>query len=77
MELNDLPSGEAAQKLLAGDSSALGPVIGFTLLRAGLIGVGLYAAGQRKDVVRGAIAGATMIEVFVLAWAALEKKQQA
>ena len=66
----DLPSGEAAKALMQGAPGALGPVVGYTLLRAGLIGAGLYVAGQRQGVVRGALAGALAIELWVLAWAA-------
>jgi hypothetical protein len=38
-----------------------------------LIGAGLYAVGQRSNLVKGALAGAVAIEIFVLAWIAAEE----
>lgn len=67
---SDLPSGTAAKALVRGDAGALGPVIGYTLLRAGLIGAGLYAAGDRQHLVQHAVAASVAVEIFVLIWAA-------
>ena len=72
--LGALPSGESAEALVGGEVSALPVVIFHTGLRAGLIGVGLYAVGFRgPQLIKGAIAGALGIEAFVLAWALYEK----
>jgi hypothetical protein len=71
----DLPSAEAARQLVRGDGGALFKVAGTTLLRAGLIGTGLYVAGQHRRLVRSAIAGALAVEVFVLAWAWLDRDE--
>jgi len=75
--LGALPSGESAEALVGGDLSAL-PVVTFhTGLRAGLIGLGLYAVGFRgEQLVKGAIAGAIGIEAFVLAWALYERSKK-
>lgn len=67
---SDLPSGTAAKALVKGEPGALGPVIGYTLLRSVLIGAGLYAAGQRQQLVKSAVSASVAIELFVLWWAA-------
>lgn len=64
-----LRSGDSALDLICGKPEALPPAIFYTLFRAGLIGVGLYAAGVRENLVRNALAGAAAIEVSVLIWA--------
>lgn len=65
-----LPSGTSAFKLVQGDPAGIPGVIGHTVGRATLIGVGLALAGERKHLVRNAIGGALAIEAFVLVWAA-------
>lgn len=66
-----LPSGTSAYKLMSGDlKGGIPGVIGHTVGRATLIGIGLAVAGEREHIVRNAIAGAVGIEAFVLAWAA-------
>lgn len=67
----DLPSATAARDLVAGDLNALPRVIGWTLMRAVLIGAGVALAGERKHVVRYAVAGAAFVEVWILCWAKL------
>lgn len=69
----DLPSAEAAKAFVSGDMSAIGPIFVTTLMRAGLIGAGLYVVGQREGLVKGAVAGALAIEAFVLSWALFNK----
>lgn len=69
-----LPSGRKAFDLVSGDMSALIPSIAFTAVRAGIIGVGLAVVGERRHLIRNAVAGAVAVEVFVLAWALYEKK---
>ena len=69
----DLPSGTAAKALVRGEPGSLVPVVAYTLLRAGLIGAGLYAAGQREGLTKSAIAGSVAIELFVLGWAVSNK----
>ncbi len=66
-----LPSSECAYRLVSGDWSALPAVIGTTAFRAGLIGLGMYAFGNektRENLVRNSIAGAVMVEAFVVGW---------
>jgi hypothetical protein len=65
-----LPSGSSAVALLSGDLRALPVAVAHTVLRSGLVGAGMLVAGERKHVVRNAIAGSLAIEAFVLAWAA-------
>jgi hypothetical protein len=72
-----LPSSDAVSDLYDGKPGAMWGVVGSTLLRAGLIGAGMYAAGIRrpKALVRGALGGALAIEVFVFAWIAHKRAQ--
>ena len=65
-----LPSGSSAAALLGGDWRALPLAVGHTIVRAALVGAGLYAVGERAHVVRNAVAGSLAIETFVLGWAA-------
>lgn len=69
-----LPSGTSAASLVAGDWGALPLAVLHTALRAGLVGAGLYAAGERAAVVKKAVAGSLAIEAFVLAWAAWRRR---
>jgi hypothetical protein len=61
-----LPSVRAAEAYWLDEPGATANVITSTLLRAGLIGVGLFLVGQRKGLVRGGLGGALAIEAFVL-----------
>ena len=66
-----LPSSDAAVTLVRGNiASGLVGVVASTVLRAGLIGGGLYLVGERKHLVRNALGAAAAIEAFVLAWGA-------
>lgn len=68
--LSDLPSADAAKDLIAGVPGSLLRVAGWTTLRAALIGSGLALAGQhRRDVVRGAVIAALVVEAWILLWA--------
>ena len=74
-QLADLPSADAAKRLIDGESGALGSVIGTTLARAVLIGAGLHVAGTpRARLVKESIAASLAIEVFVLGYLWYEKK---
>ena len=64
-----LPSGTSAVRLIQGDPSGIVGVVGHTLGRSVLVGVGMAIAGERKHLVRNAVAGALGIEAFVLCWA--------
>ena len=72
-----LPSGNAALAFVQGQQGALPAVVGYTLLRAGLIGVGLYVAGQRRYIVRHALVSSLAIEAFVLGWAVYSQNRTA
>lgn len=63
-----LPSAQAAQDIVEGKPGGWPSMLGWTAVRAGLVACGLWAVGERKHVVRNAVAGAIAIEVFVLAW---------
>ena len=65
-EAPTLPSIGAAEAFLLGEPGGTARVLGWTLRRAALIGLGLFAVGQRRGVVKGALAGAVAIEAFVL-----------
>jgi len=64
-----LPSETAAKALLRGEPGALGQVVLWTVFRAGVIGAGLYAAGERDRLARYAFAGALAVELGVLYFA--------
>lgn len=74
--MTDLPSQSSAYDLVAGKPGALPRVIGHALGRAAIIGVGLYAAGARKGIVRLAIGGSLSIEAFVLLWARMHSEER-
>lgn len=63
-----LPSQSSAAALVAGDWSALPMVCLHLLGRASLVGAGMALVGERdpERLVKGALAGAAVIEVFVL-----------
>jgi hypothetical protein len=64
--LTTLPSLRAAEAYWLNEKGSTGLVVLSTLGRAALIAIGLLAVGQRKGVVKGALAGASAIEAFVL-----------
>jgi hypothetical protein len=61
-----LPSVVAAEDFLRGKPGGLMAVLSSTAGRAGIIFTGLYLAGERKRLLRYALAGALAIELFVL-----------
>ena len=64
-----LPSQDAAIHVAQGAPGGWFEAVGSTLFRAGLVAAGLYAAGLRgRQLWRGALYGATAVEVFVLGW---------
>jgi hypothetical protein len=71
-----LPSGEAAHDLVSGDLTALPRVLTHTALRAALIGTGMWVMGaSKKTLVRNALAGSVGIDLFVLLWATIRKRE--
>jgi hypothetical protein len=56
-----------------GEPGALPLVLAHTALRAGIIGVGLFIAGERRQIVRHALVSSLAIEAFVLGWAAYQR----
>lgn len=71
--LADLPSASAAKDLVRGVPGALPRVVGWTTLRAGLIGTGLALSGQRSNVVKGAVVAALVVEAWIVVWAVYER----
>jgi hypothetical protein len=69
------PSTYAAYAAVTGEPGGWQRVIGTTVLRAGIISAGLYAAGQRRRVFRSALYGSAAIEVFVLGYAFMVAKR--
>jgi len=64
-----LPSATSAIQLIEGDTKGVVPALAHTLLRAGLVGFGMYTTGLRgKPLVKGAIAGSLAVELFVLGY---------
>lgn len=64
------PSSYAAYDAVTGVPGGWGRVLFWSLVRAGVIGVGLRFAGQRKNLVRSSLYASGFIEFFVLASAA-------
>lgn len=64
-----LPSGDAA---LDGNPVE---IAGTYITRAFIVGTGLYAAGERKHLIRNALAGTAAIEIMVLLWAKMENSK--
>ena len=63
-----LPSAGHAERLVNGEAAAI-PLIAFDIvLRAALIGTGMYVLGARKDVVKHALGGSLAVEAFVLTY---------
>ena len=62
-----LPSAEAA-------TQGFGPILVTYLLRSSMVASGLFLAGERKNVVRNALAGTAAIELAVIAWTMRETK---
>lgn len=71
---DSLPSARAVQDFLEQGAPALPPVVGTTLGRACLISLGLYAAGERKHLVKKSIYGALAVEGFLIGWFLVDKK---
>lgn len=65
-----LPSSNAAADFIQGKPGALGHVVLSTGLRAVLISLGIYAAGERdtKRLAKYSVGAAVAIEAFVLWW---------
>jgi len=66
----ELPSSRSAIDLVEGKPGAIWRAGGHTLLRAGLIGTGLYVIGADRNphLWARALGGAMAIEVFALGW---------
>lgn len=74
-QCDTLPSAQSAAALVRGESGSFVRVVGHTLLRAGLIGVGLAIAGEREKLVRYSVAGALGIEAFVIGYAYWQRRR--
>lgn len=70
-----LPSVRAAEDYWLNEPGGTARIIGSTVKRSMLIAVGLLAVGQRKGVVKGALAGAAAVELFVL-WTVRQQLKQ-
>jgi hypothetical protein len=72
----ELPSGRSAIDLVDGKPGAFWQTCAHTVGRAGLIGLGLYAAGDRERVWLHALGGSLAIETFVLGWVLVRRGAQ-
>jgi hypothetical protein len=70
-----LPSSQSAEALVNGQAGSLNTVILHWLGRSAIIGLGMIAAGERKNVMKQAMAGGAAIEVAVILYA-LKKKAE-
>jgi hypothetical protein len=72
-----LPSGDAALRLMRGESGAWLDVGGTMLARGALMATGLAVAGFRgKQLVKGTVAAGLAVEAFVLGWAAWKNREK-
>ncbi len=71
-----LPSSKSAEALLRGEAGSIQRVALHWVGRSAIIGLGMLAAGERKDVAKQALAGGAAIEIMVLLWA-LRKREEA
>jgi hypothetical protein len=72
-----LPSAGSAMAFVRGEPGAFPVVALHTLLRAGIIGAGLYVAGTRRNIVRTSLVSSLAIEAFVLCWAVHQNNRAA
>ena len=74
----ELPSSRSAIDLVEGKPGAIWRAGGHTLLRAGLIGTGLYVIGSDRNphLWARALGGAMAIEVFALGWVLVRRGQE-
>jgi hypothetical protein len=70
-----LPSAGSAMAFVRGEPGAFPVVLLHTVVRAGIIGAGLYVAGTRRNVLRTAVVSSLAIETFVLCWAVHQNNQ--
>jgi len=67
------PSTYALVDLLEGRSGGLARTVGLTVVRAGLIAPGLYAAGVRDRLAVKSLAASASITLLLLAWYAVKR----
>lgn len=67
MVLSEFPTGRHAQALLRGEASGLVGSIAWTASRSALLALGMYLAGERKNVVKKAVVGSLAVEAMVIA----------
>lgn len=61
-----LPSALAAERLLTRQEGGWKAVAMSALSRAGILSLGMAIAGERENLVRNAVAGSVLIELFVI-----------
>lgn len=73
-----LPSSDSACDLMNGDLNALPRVLFHCAGRSLLIGIGIFAAGERdlRRALQGGVGAAVVIELFALVWAGLHRDNQ-
>lgn len=74
-ECRALPSSSSALKLADGNMNAIPEAALHMVGRALLIGGGLYAVGQRKDLAKLSLGAAVAIEIFAIAYFVATKKE--
>ncbi len=72
-----LPSSETAYQVVRGEGMGFVKLVRDLTVRAGLIGVGMFVAGEREHLIRNSLAGSAGIEVFVLGWVWLRNGKDA
>ena len=72
-----LPSGDAALRFIRGEKGAIVDVASTTLVRSGLIAVGLAIVGLRgKQLFKGTLGAGLAVEAGVLAWAWKNRQEE-
>lgn len=71
-----LPSAECAFDFIEGKPGSGAGVIGTTLFRACLIGLGAYLVGvrDRDTLLKVSLGGAASVEAFVIGWVYMQKR---
>ena len=72
-----LPSAESATAIVRGEVEALPTLALHWIGRSALVGLGMYAFGEREKLPQQAMAGAAVIEASILLWAWKQSRVEA
>tara|TARA_R100000664_G_scaffold33418_1_gene50470 strand:- start:4025 stop:4294 length:270 start_codon:yes stop_codon:yes gene_type:complete len=75
-KIRPLPSNVHSQLLIEGKPGGLTGVLSDIVLRSFFIGLGLYTAGTKEEIVKKSLYASTAIEIGVLLWQFQGKKNE-